>query len=79
MSVKENGIVKWFDLGRGFGFITPASGRPDIFVHVSAIIGDGYKILIPGEEVQFEIVDSERGFRAVNVRRENHVDKSANG
>lgn len=68
MGVKENGTVKYFNAERGFGFIAPASGRPDIFVHFSAIVGDVYKTLRAGEQVEFEIVDSPRGFRAENVR-----------
>jgi CspA family cold shock protein len=63
------GVVKWFDLKKGFGFIqNPADGK-DIFVHYSAIQSEGFKTLIDGESVEYEVVESERGPQAQNVRR----------
>jgi CspA family cold shock protein len=63
-----NGIVKWFNNKKGFGFIQQEEG-PDLFVHFSAIIGDGFKTLNEGEEVSFEVEEGERGAKAVNVSR----------
>lgn len=63
-----NGIVKWFNNKRGYGFINEDGGR-DIFVHFSSIEMDGYKSLAEGEQVRFEIEDSERGPEARNVRK----------
>ncbi len=66
------GIVKWFSNQKGYGFITPDGGTSDgkdIFVHFSAVTGDGYKTLREGEEVEFEITKGEKGDQAVNVVR----------
>lgn len=63
------GTVKWFDATKGFGFIEQEDGE-DIFVHYSAIQGDGFKTLEEGEVVTFEIEDSDRGLQATNVERE---------
>ena len=60
------GTVKWFNDQKGFGFITTNDGG-DYFVHHSSIIGDGFKTLPEGAEVQFEIEKSEKGPRAVQV------------
>ena len=62
----ERGKVKWFSNQKGYGFITPESGS-DVFVHHSAIQGDGYKTLDEGQEVEFEIQDGPKGKQAVNV------------
>ena len=62
------GTVKWFDDSKGFGFIQAESGA-DVFVHFSAIRGDGFRTLSPGEEVEFEIRDTGRGLQAANVMR----------
>lgn len=62
------GTVKWFDATKGFGFIEQDSGE-DIFVHFSAIQGEGFKTLEEGEEVTFDIEDSDRGLQATNVER----------
>jgi CspA family cold shock protein len=67
-TVVANGIVKWFNNKRGYGFINEDGGR-DIFVHFSSIEMDGYKSLAEGEQVRFEIEDSERGPEARNVRK----------
>jgi CspA family cold shock protein len=62
------GKVKWFSNQKGYGFITPESGK-DVFVHFSAIQGDGYKSLEEGQEVDFEIEQGPKGEQAVNVTR----------
>lgn len=62
------GTVKWFNNKKGYGFINEEAGR-DIFVHFSSIEMEGYKSLNEGEEVVFEIIDSDRGPEARNVRR----------
>ena len=63
-----SGKVKWFDNKRGFGFIAQESGQ-DVFVHHSSILGTGYKTLQEGEQVNFEIVSSDKGPKAQNVQR----------
>ena len=60
------GTVKWFNDKKGYGFITPEEGN-DVFVHHSAIQGEGFKTLREGEEVEFEITQGPRGEKAVNV------------
>ncbi len=60
------GKVKWFNNQKGYGFITPESGN-DVFVHHSAIQGDGYKSLDEGQAVEFEIQQGPKGEQAVNV------------
>ncbi|MEA3328505.1 MAG: cold-shock protein [Candidatus Omnitrophota bacterium] len=60
------GKVKWFSNQKGYGFITPESGN-DVFVHHSAIQGEGYKTLDEGQEVEFEIEQGSKGEQAVNV------------
>ncbi|MGQ0644495.1 MAG: cold shock domain-containing protein [Elusimicrobiota bacterium] len=66
MSFKMNGKVKWFNAAKGYGFITPDEGA-DVFVHFSAIKGDGYKSLEDGQAVQFEVVSGAKGPAAANV------------
>ena len=63
-----SGKVKWFDNKKGFGFIAQSSGQ-DVFVHHSSIVGGGFKTLNEGDEVSFEIVNSEKGLKAQNVQR----------
>ena len=60
------GTVKWFDNSKGFGFIARESGR-DVFVHHSAIQGEGYKSLEEGQHVEFEVVQGPKGEQAANV------------
>ena len=60
------GIVKWFNDQKGYGFITPENGK-DVFVHHSAIQGDGYKSLGEGQKVEFEITTGPKGEQATNV------------
>ncbi len=60
------GTVKWFNEAKGFGFIT-VDGGSDVFVHYSAIAGDGFKTLNEGQKVQFDIVDGNKGQQAANV------------
>ena len=62
------GRVKWFNAEKGFGFIS-VEGEKDVFVHFSAIQSDGYRSLEEGQEVQFEIVDGDKGPQAANVTR----------
>lgn len=62
----EQGTVKWFNDDKGYGFITRESGD-DVFVHFSAIQGDGFKSLSEGQHVTFEVEEGERGLQAVNV------------
>ncbi|TET45789.1 cold-shock protein [candidate division TA06 bacterium] len=60
------GKVKWFNESKGYGFIAQEDGQ-DVFVHFSAIKGEGFKTLAEGEEVEFEVVEGEKGLQAVNV------------
>lgn len=62
----EKGTVKWFNAEKGYGFISRENGE-DVFVHFSAITMDGFKTLDEGQEVEFEIVDGEKGPQATNV------------
>ena len=64
----EKGTVKWFNAEKGFGFIERESGD-DVFVHFSAILGDGFKSLEEGQAVSFEIVEGNRGAQAANVAK----------
>ncbi len=61
-----SGTVKWFDDAKGYGFIEQDNGE-DVFVHYTAITGEGYRSLTEGSEVEFEIEDSPKGPRAANV------------
>ena len=64
----EQGTVKWFNDAKGYGFIQRASGG-DVFVHHTAILGEGFRTLKQGESVTFEVVDGPKGPQAKNVNR----------
>ena len=61
------GTVKWFSNEKGYGFIERGNGEADVFVHFSAINGDGYKSLAEGQRVSFEVVQGDKGLQAANV------------
>jgi CspA family cold shock protein len=60
------GTVKWFNEAKGFGFIAQENG-PDVFAHFSAIKGDGFRTLVEGQKVQFEITQGQKGPQAANI------------
>jgi len=62
------GRVKWFDGKKGFGFLTPDDGTPEVFVHHTQIKMTGYRNLETGQAVEFEVESGEKGLRAVNVK-----------
>jgi CspA family cold shock protein len=62
------GTVKWFSDDKGFGFITPEDGSKDVFVHHSAIAGDGFRTLAEGAKVTYDVESSEKGPKAANVQ-----------
>lgn len=64
-----SGKVKWFDNKKGFGFIAQDQGQ-DVFVHHTCISGDGFKTLKEGETVQYELISSDKGPKALNVHRD---------
>ncbi len=64
----QQGIVKWFNAKKGYGFISDAEGK-DIFVHFSALNMDGFKELKDGETVEFEVIEGDKGPQAANVTR----------
>ena len=61
------GTVKWFSNEKGYGFIERGNGEADVFVHFSAIVGEGYKSLTEGQRVSFEVVQGDKGLQASNV------------
>ena len=61
------GTVKWFNESKGFGFISPSDGSKDVFVHFSAIQGDGFRTLTEGQAVSFEVEQGPKGPQAANV------------
>lgn len=66
--VLAQGHVKWFNDAKGYGFIAREDG-PDVFVHYSAIVGDGFRSLSEGQAVQFEITEGPKGLQATNVTK----------
>ena len=63
------GTVKWFNDSKGYGFIQSPDGGTDVFVHFSSIVGEGFRTLAEGEEVEFEIRETDKGLQAANVTR----------
>jgi CspA family cold shock protein len=66
MAEKEQGTVKWFNGSKGFGFIERDEGE-DVFVHFSAIVGEGYRDLVEGQRVEFTVAQGEKGLQAQDV------------
>ena len=64
---KATGKVKWFNENKGYGFIERDDGAGDVFVHYSAVQGDGFKTLAEGQKVEFDVAESEKGPQANNV------------
>jgi len=62
------GTVKWFSNEKGYGFIERGNGEADVFVHFSAINGEGYKSLTEGQRVSFDVVQGDKGLQAANVQ-----------
>lgn len=67
MSARESGTVKWFNNARGYGFITRGDQSDDIFVHYRNIRGEGYRSLAEGQQVEFELLEGEKGLQADDV------------
>jgi CspA family cold shock protein len=65
----STGTVKWFNESKGYGFITPSDGSPDVFVHFSVIEGDGFKTLNEGQAVQYDAQRGEKGLQATRVSK----------
>ena len=77
MSVnRSTGIVKWFSRVKGYGFIEPDGGEKDVFVHYTAIVGDGYRNLEEGQRVEFSIEDTGKGPQAIQVVSIGAVEKT---
>jgi cold shock protein len=64
----STGLVKWFNAEKGYGFISVDGGGPDVFVHYSALVGEGYRELAEKQHVEFEITAGAKGPQAANVR-----------
>jgi CspA family cold shock protein len=65
---RETGTVKWFNNGKGYGFISRDDDLGDVFVHYSAVEGDGFRSLSEGQRVEFAVEQATKGLQAVNVR-----------
>jgi len=74
--VRGTGKVKWFNEAKGYGFIEQAEGG-DLFVHYSAIQGNGFRTLAEGQEVEFDVVDGPKGKQAANVVKLYFIDEQA--
>lgn len=72
----ETGKVKWFDPKKGFGFVVGPDGQ-DVFVHYSQIQGDGFRSLKDGEDIEYELVEGDKGWQAQNVHRQPGADDEA--
>ena len=68
MAEREIGTVKWFNSEKGYGFIARESGEKDVFVHFSAVVGDGYKTLKEEQQVEFSVVQGAKGPQAQDVK-----------
>jgi CspA family cold shock protein len=68
MAARSQGRVKWFNDNKGYGFIEQENG-PDVFVHYSAISGEGYKSLTEGQTVEFDVTEGAKGLQAANVTK----------
>ena len=69
MSERVKGKVKWFSAGKGYGFIERADGESDIFVHYTALQGDGFRTLEEGDRVEFTIAKTDKGLQAEDVSK----------
>jgi CspA family cold shock protein len=69
MATREKGTVKWFNDQKGFGFITPESGKKDVFVHQSSIMSAGFRTLAEGDKVEFSVEQGPKGPSAANVQK----------
>jgi CspA family cold shock protein len=67
MADRKTGVVKWFNGQKGYGFVTPDDGSKDVFVHHTAILGEGYKDLDEGDRIEFNVEPSEKGPKAAQV------------
>ncbi len=65
---KETGTVKWFNEGKGFGFIAPDAGGKDLFAHFKEIQGTGFKTLLENQRVEFDVTQGQKGPQAANIR-----------
>jgi len=64
----STGTIKWFNDAKGFGFISPQDGSDDVFVHFSAIVGDGFKSLAEGQAVTYQVENGPKGLQATEVQ-----------
>ena len=69
MSDREQGLVKWFSNNKGYGFIARESGAEDLFVHQSAIVGEGFRTMAEGDRVEYSVEQGAKGPVAVEVQK----------